>query len=211
MGLLLSLVALYADLAALLPKLFGLPLSLPAVAMIQLEPEARGNFHAVVVMLALSSITVFLRIAFRFSQHQKPDLPDYLVVFSLLLFGGYDATILNPLSASTNDKSFANERPDPKDILNVSSIGVFEGMPMKTKKISIWKRQEFMKMVFADEIIFCVIITLVKTSLLIFYWKIFYVSTLQRNIIIVTATACFIWFLVFLCLTIFQCHPVRYI
>jgi uncharacterized membrane protein len=66
-------------------------------------------------------------------------------------------------------------------------------------------------MVFADEIIFCVIITLIKTSLLIFYWNIFSVSTLQRNTIIVTATACLIWFLVFLCLTIFQCHPVQYI
>ncbi|CAH0018825.1 unnamed protein product [Clonostachys rhizophaga] len=130
---------------------------------IQFEPEARGNFHAVVVMLALSGIAVF----------------------SLLLFGGYGATILN-------------------HIFNVSSIGAFEGMPMKTNKISFWERQEFMKMVFADEIIFCVIITLVKTSLLVFYWNTFSVSTLQRNTIIVTATICLIWFLVFLCLTIFH-------
>ncbi|CAG9948603.1 unnamed protein product [Clonostachys rosea f. rosea IK726] len=160
--------------------------------MVQLEPEARNNFHAVVIMLTLSGIAVFLRIAVRFSQRQKPDLPDYLVVASLLLFGGYGATILH-------------------HIFNVSSIGAFEGMPMKTNSIPIWERQEFMKMVFADEIIFCVIITLIKTSLLIFYWNIFYVSTLQRNTIIVTATACLIWFLVFLCLTIFQCHPVQYI
>ncbi|VUC30842.1 unnamed protein product [Clonostachys rosea] len=160
--------------------------------MIQLEPEARGNFHAVVVMLILSGIAVVLRIAVRFSQRQKPDLPDYLVVFSLILFGGYGATILN-------------------HIFNVSSTGAFEGMPMKTNKIPTWERQEFMKMVFAVEIIFCVIITLIKTSLLIFYWNIFSVSRLQRNTIIGTATACLIWFIVFLCLTIFQCHPVQYI
>jgi hypothetical protein len=63
--------------------------------MVQLEPEARNNFHAVVIMLTLSGIAVFLRIAVRFSQRQKPDLPDYLVVASLLLFGGYGATILH--------------------------------------------------------------------------------------------------------------------
>jgi hypothetical protein len=35
-----------------------------------------------------------------------------------------------------------------KDIFNVSSIGAFEGMPMKTNSIPIWERQEFMKVRF---------------------------------------------------------------
>lgn len=53
---------------------------------------------------------------------------------------------------------------------------------------------------------------LVKLSILSFYWEIFAVNninTFNRRIILVTAMACIVWFVIVTFIIVFQCNPVH--
>ena len=58
------------------------------------------------------------------------------------------------------------------------------------------------------EILFFIIITIVKGSILFFYRTIFATPQFGR-VTSAVGGLCLIWFTVFIFITIFQCHPVR--
>lgn len=62
------------------------------------------------------------------------------------------------------------------------------------------------------EILFGVVITTVKLSILLFYRKVFATNsgnTLNQRIIQVMAVTCIVWFVTVTFVVIFQCHPIH--
>lgn len=61
------------------------------------------------------------------------------------------------------------------------------------------------------EILFGVVLTIVKLSILWFYWKVFATNSghnINKRIIQAAAILCVIWFIIVTFIVVFQCHPI---
>lgn len=63
-------------------------------------------------------------------------------------------------------------------------------------------------MAWIAEVLFTTSITLVKLSILAFYWTLFGVNDLQKKLIIGTTALSVAWFIAFILLIVFQCKPI---
>ncbi|KAI1328136.1 hypothetical protein F5Y16DRAFT_398779 [Xylariaceae sp. FL0255] len=152
----------------------------------QLTPSARVNFDTSVVFLALSTVTVGLRFYSRLSVGQQLAGPDWTCLMALLSFCGYCIVIYN-------------------FIWNVS---LFHALDFKAS-YPLSETKNFLIAVFILEILFTIVITSVKLSILWFYYNLFSVNRIIKRVIFGLGIVCIIWFFVALLpLIIFQCHPV---
>ncbi|CAH0021167.1 unnamed protein product [Clonostachys rhizophaga] len=151
--------------------------------MIELTPDANSNFFGCLIMIIVASLSVLCRVLLRISLGQKFLLADYLCFLSLFVFAGYCGLVFNY-------------------IFNVSASGAFEATFVTNPKVSMQEAQEFMKIGYIAEHLFTIILTLVKFSILSFYWTIFSVNRLQKNLIIGTA------FITFFVIFLVQCRPI---
>ncbi|CAG9941485.1 unnamed protein product [Clonostachys rosea f. rosea IK726] len=159
--------------------------------MIDLTPEAHENYVGCVVMSVLATLILALRIYSRLDSGQRLLLCDYLCILSYAIFIGYCALLWNY-------------------IFHVSEVGAFEGQftPTDHPKVSPKETGDFMKMGYIAMILFTTMVSVVKVSILSFYWTIFSIDALQRRIIIGTLALSIAWFIGFIFAIIFQCKPI---
>uniref|UniRef100_A0A8H7NCK8 Rhodopsin domain-containing protein n=1 Tax=Bionectria ochroleuca TaxID=29856 RepID=A0A8H7NCK8_BIOOC len=174
--------------------------------MIELMPDANSNFLGCLVMILMASLSVLCRVLLRISLGQKFLLADYLCFLSFLC-----------LPVTVDWFSIV-------DIFNVSKSGALEATFVTNPKVSMQEAQEFMKvrrfwrldldlrwyedMGYIAEHLFTIVLTLVKFSILSFYWTIFSINRLQKNLIIGTAVLCGCWFITFFIIFLVQCRPI---
>ncbi|CAH0047678.1 unnamed protein product [Clonostachys solani] len=153
-------------------------------AFSELSFGALQNFSGCVAMLVIAIIFIALRFYVRSTLRQPPYLTDWLCLVSYLVFVAYAAVIFN-------------------HIFNVSKTGAFEGSGIISggSDIGMSEAKAFMK---AN-------ITIVKLSILAFYWTLFGVEKAQKRIIWTSTAICLVWWIVFTFLIIFQCRPINYL
>ncbi|KAF2463869.1 uncharacterized protein BDR25DRAFT_319609 [Lindgomyces ingoldianus] len=151
-----------------------------------LSATGGANLTVCVAMSILAFIAVVLRFAVRKSLHQSPTPAEWLCVLSLGLFLGYFAVLLNY-------------------ILNGSPTGQFNFILLSSPV----EARNYMKMLFATEILFGAVITAVKMSILVFYHSIFSVSVRFTLVLIGAGTTCLVWFTTVSFVLVFQCSPIH--
>ncbi|CAG9954668.1 unnamed protein product [Clonostachys rosea f. rosea IK726] len=170
-------------------------------AFSELSSGALQNFSGCVAMLVIAIIFIALRFYVRSTLRQPPYLTDWLCLVSYLVFVAYAAVIFN-------------------HIFNVSKTGAFEGSGVIAGSSDIGgsEAKAFMKasldyalMGLTIELIFTLDITVVKLSILAFYWTLFGVEKIQKQIIWMSTAICLVWWIVFTFLIIFQCRPINYL
>ncbi|CAH0004458.1 unnamed protein product [Clonostachys byssicola] len=163
-------------------------------AFSELSSGALQNFSGCVAMLVIAIFFIALRFYVRSALRQPPYLTDWLCLVSYLVFVAYAAVIFN-------------------HIFNVSKTGAFEGSGVVSGSSELGgaEAKAFMKMGFTIELLFTLDITVVKLSILSFYWTLFGVEKIQKKIIWTSTAICLVWWIVFTFLIIFQCRPINYL
>ncbi|CAI6092644.1 unnamed protein product [Clonostachys chloroleuca] len=158
--------------------------------MIELRTEARENFLTCAVTISISTAVVALRFFTRFYVGQKLILSDYLCVLSLVVFGTYCGLLINY-------------------IFNVSEVGAFEGAFVPSaNSVSIQETMDFMKNSYVLMLLFTSTITIVKLSIISFYWTIFAVNNTQRYLIMGATGLVISWWIAFFFVIVFLCTPI---
>ncbi|KAI1341942.1 hypothetical protein F5Y15DRAFT_352249 [Xylariaceae sp. FL0016] len=146
--------------------------------------SARDNFAVCVAMMAISFLFVLLRFAVRFSTRQALNGSDWLCLLALLLFFAYAIDIIN-------------------FIYNVSAYGAFDFANVT----DLVELKNLLRTGFQVEILFGTGLSVVKFSILWFYYGIFNINQLMRKVTIGTAVVCALWFVCSTLLIVFQCTP----
>ncbi|KAK7217912.1 hypothetical protein V2G26_005915 [Clonostachys chloroleuca] len=157
--------------------------------MTNLTQDARENFAVCVAMIILCAITIILRLLLRVSLGQKLFQSDWLCIACYVVFVGYCALLIN-------------------HIFRVSKLKAFGTMFLGSPEIPLEESLDFLKMAWIAEVLFTTSITLVKLSILAFYWTLFGVNDLQKKLIIGTTALSVAWFIAFILLIVFQCKPI---
>ncbi|KAI0107022.1 hypothetical protein GGR51DRAFT_517121 [Nemania sp. FL0031] len=155
--------------------------------MSDLTLSARRNFDTSVAFLVITTLAVIARFGSRLSIRQRPSGPDWLCLLTLVFFYGYCIVIIN-------------------FIYNVSQFHAFDLDPVA---FPLSETKNFLIAVFLIEILFTLVLTSVKLSILWFYRNIFQVNRTTNRVIIAVMIVCIVWFIIALFpLIIFQCNPV---
>ncbi|KAK6065011.1 integral membrane protein [Seiridium cupressi] len=146
--------------------------------------SAKENFAACVAMMVICFIFVTLRCAVRLTALQVPTPSDWLCLLALLLFFAYAVIIIN-------------------FICNTSAYGAFD-FATTTDLVEL---QNLLKVGFQVEILFGTGLSVVKFSILAFYYELFHVHIVMRRIVVGTAVVCLAWFIASTLLIVLQCTP----
>ncbi|KAK4161308.1 hypothetical protein QBC43DRAFT_323820 [Cladorrhinum sp. PSN259] len=149
-----------------------------------LYASGHAIFITYVIMAVVATVGVVLRAWSKKRSRQQLGLADYLSLAALVLFYGYTIEFLYGL---------------------VQSGGTL-AIPEMT---SLEQIIDVMKWVWISELFMTIILTLVKLSVVAWYWSIFGLVDDFRRPMIITAALCIAWGLAFLFVVIFQCIPVH--
>lgn len=151
-----------------------------------LTPSASQNFATCVAFIILTAMAVIARFVTRVTLGQRPTIPDWLSLLSLAFFYAYCIVIINY-------------------IFNVSLFLAFDANPL----LGLSELKNLLLTSFILEILFSLVITSVKISILWLYHTLFGISNLAKKLIYGTGVLCIIWFIIaILVLIVFQCRPV---
>ncbi|KAK8915434.1 Satratoxin biosynthesis SC1 cluster protein 4 [Metarhizium anisopliae] len=150
--------------------------------------SAKENLAACIAMIVITTLAIIARFGIRMHRGPKPSGADWLCLASIPFFYAYCGIIMN-------------------FILNTSQYGAFE----YDQRLGLLELQNLTKAVYATEILFGIIITVVKLSILWLYYGLFFKTSSSSKIWVVKgfAIACIVWFLIAESIVIFQCHPIH--
>ncbi|KAI0435993.1 hypothetical protein F4803DRAFT_543659 [Xylaria telfairii] len=151
-----------------------------------LTQSASSNFVLSVVFITVTSISVSLHFLAKVHHRQVPQGPDWLCLFSTIIFNIYCALIINY-------------------IFNVSQFHALD----YDLGLGFTEITNLAKLIYMTEILFGVGITSIKLSILWFYYLLFAMNRILRPIIRVTTAVCVVWFIVATLVIVFQCKPVQ--
>ncbi|KAI1772329.1 hypothetical protein F4818DRAFT_427078 [Hypoxylon cercidicola] len=146
--------------------------------------SAKGNFAACVAMMVITFVFVVLRFAVRLSGRQRPTGSDWLCLLALLLFFAYAILIIH-------------------FIYNISAYGAFDFANVT----DLVELGNLLKTGFEVEILFGTGLSVVKFSILWFFYELFHVHDIMRRVTMGTAVICLVWFIASTLLIVFQCTP----
>ncbi|KAM4065404.1 hypothetical protein HRG_004277 [Hirsutella rhossiliensis] len=153
-----------------------------------LTESGRDNLGACIAMIILTTLATIARFAVKTSRHQAPTGADWLCLLSMPLFYTYCGLIIH-------------------FIVDTSLYGSFDIEPTR----GLVELRNLLKTTYASEILFGLIITIAKLSILWLYYTIFSGanSTLNKLVIKGAAVACLVWFVVATFVVVFQCNPIH--
>ncbi|CAI6018650.1 unnamed protein product [Clonostachys chloroleuca] len=149
--------------------------------MIELHSSTHRVFVTAVVFIVLTSTVITLRIVALIKARQFSYLSDGLCFISFLLFCAYAGVMLHYV--------FDIARSDPF-------------MPTSPPNLI-----EFLKILYVEQVIFTFSISIVKLSILSFYWSLFGVEKRMKVAILSITTGCILWWIIFTFLAAFRCRP----
>ncbi|VUC32457.1 unnamed protein product [Clonostachys rosea] len=149
--------------------------------MIQLHSSTHRVFVTAVVLIVLTSTFIALRIIARIKARQFSYLSDGLCFISFLLFCAYAGVMVYY-------------------VFDIAGSDPF--MPTSRPKLI-----EFLKILYVEQVLFTFSISIVKLSILAFYWSLFGVEKRMKIAISTITTACILWWIIFTFLAAFRCRP----
>ncbi|KAI0849864.1 hypothetical protein F5Y00DRAFT_260969 [Daldinia vernicosa] len=158
--------------------------------MKELSHSGTTNLRAAVSMLALSVVSVTVRLALRRWARIPLSWSDWLILVGLAMIGVNTGLIVQYIVAGPGPGTY-----DMNDIaLNYTNGGADWAAAM-------------MKELYVGDLFFGLAITSVKLSILAFYRDIFAISKPFQRWNSAACVLCIVWFIVFAFCNIFQCNP----
>ncbi|KAK2763260.1 hypothetical protein FQN54_009896 [Arachnomyces sp. PD_36] len=153
-----------------------------------LSDDGQSNFNVCVAILIVATLSVSLRFAIKIFAKLSVTAADYLCLLALLLFVGYVAVLMHY-------------------IIDGPGRGELNLMTLTVRKAFL-QIIYLLKILFVTEILFTLVITVIKISILLLYYNIFHISSKFRWAVKIAGALCIIWGIIMTFLIIFQCNPV---
>ncbi|CAH0046823.1 unnamed protein product [Clonostachys solani] len=174
--------------------------------MIELHSSTHRVFVTAVVFIVLTSTVITLRIIARVKARQFSYLSDGLCFISFLLFCAYAGVMLHYVfDIAGSDPFMPTSSLNLIEFLKVlKTTCPFQHISVILEKIGQdWDGN----ILYVEQVLFTFSISIVKLSILAFYWSLFGVEKKMKVAILSITTGCILWWIIFTFLAAFRCRP----